>query len=291
MRGPGEKQLEEDRVHVLALAGEVEDYLNWHEATRSGTKSGAFEAYSRAKQVRYEEMQMEWLMGTLPWFGQELEETRGLMGDNYWPYGIGPNRKTLEVALDVLAELLGLAGLQLIEQAAVRPRAQIDVAFRIAGHGPDLCGRRLGRRRAPRFRLRPGEEGAAVGHLRAGTVRRDRVAARGNEDDRIDGAEGFHPVADHASGLHRDACGSADNIKGGDKHTYQVSPANSDEAVREVGLDLDRRNFRYSSNSQLVEWEIARKGHAIAIMTEWPWAMSTKSRSAPASSSAAARSK
>ncbi len=40
-------------------------------------------------------------------------------------------------------------------------------------------------------------------------------------------------------GPFRDACGSVDNIKGGDKHTYQVSPANSDEAVREVGLDLD----------------------------------------------------
>jgi porphobilinogen synthase len=40
-------------------------------------------------------------------------------------------------------------------------------------------------------------------------------------------------------GPFRDACGSADNIKGGDKHTYQVSPANSDESVREVGLDID----------------------------------------------------
>ena len=40
-------------------------------------------------------------------------------------------------------------------------------------------------------------------------------------------------------GPFRDACGSAENIKGGDKHTYQVSPANSDESVREVGLDLD----------------------------------------------------
>ena len=40
-------------------------------------------------------------------------------------------------------------------------------------------------------------------------------------------------------GPFRDACGSAENIKGGDKHTYQVSPANSDESIREVGLDLD----------------------------------------------------
>src|SRR5210317_2224581 len=40
-------------------------------------------------------------------------------------------------------------------------------------------------------------------------------------------------------GPFRDACGSADNIKGGDKHTYQVAPSNSDEAIREVGLDID----------------------------------------------------
>lgn len=35
-----------------------------------------------------------------------------------------------------------------------------------------------------------------------------------------------------------------------------------------VGLELGRKNFRYASNSQLVEWEIARSGHAIAIMTD-----------------------
>ncbi len=35
-----------------------------------------------------------------------------------------------------------------------------------------------------------------------------------------------------------------------------------------VGLDLSQRNFRYASNAQLVEWEIARKGHAIAIMND-----------------------
>lgn len=40
-------------------------------------------------------------------------------------------------------------------------------------------------------------------------------------------------------GPFRDACGSAANIKGGDKHTYQVAPSNSNESLREVGLDLD----------------------------------------------------
>ena len=38
--------------------------------------------------------------------------------------------------------------------------------------------------------------------------------------------------------------------------------------LKPLGLDLSRKNFRYASNSQLVEWEIARNGHAIAIMTD-----------------------
>ena len=40
-------------------------------------------------------------------------------------------------------------------------------------------------------------------------------------------------------GPFRDAVGSAANLAGGDKSTYQVAPSNSDEAVREVGLDID----------------------------------------------------
>ena len=39
-------------------------------------------------------------------------------------------------------------------------------------------------------------------------------------------------------GPFRDAVGSAKNLGGGDKRTYQMDPANSDEAVREVALDV-----------------------------------------------------
>lgn len=39
-------------------------------------------------------------------------------------------------------------------------------------------------------------------------------------------------------GPFRDAVGSAGNLGGGGKHTYQMDPANSDEALREVALDL-----------------------------------------------------
>jgi len=39
-------------------------------------------------------------------------------------------------------------------------------------------------------------------------------------------------------GPFRDAVGSAGNLGGGDKYTYQIDPANSDEAMWEVWLDL-----------------------------------------------------
>jgi len=39
-------------------------------------------------------------------------------------------------------------------------------------------------------------------------------------------------------GPFRDAVGSAANLKGGDKYGYQMDPANAEEALREVGLDI-----------------------------------------------------
>jgi porphobilinogen synthase len=39
-------------------------------------------------------------------------------------------------------------------------------------------------------------------------------------------------------GPFRDAVGSAKNLAGGDKKTYQMDPANGDEALREVALDI-----------------------------------------------------
>jgi len=40
-------------------------------------------------------------------------------------------------------------------------------------------------------------------------------------------------------GPFRDAVGSASNLGSGGKHTYQMDPANSDEALREVALDIE----------------------------------------------------
>lgn len=48
--------------------------------------------------------------------------------------------------------------------------------------------------------------------------------------------------AKYASGFYgpfRDAVGSTANLGSADKKTYQMNPANSDEAMREIGLDID----------------------------------------------------
>ena len=56
-----------------------------------------FKAYSKAKQMAYGYMaKAAWAYDMLPWYAQEFDETRALMGDNYYSYGIEPNRKILE---------------------------------------------------------------------------------------------------------------------------------------------------------------------------------------------------
>jgi porphobilinogen synthase len=70
---------------------------------------------------------------------------------------------------------------------------------------------------------------------RIGAVR-DALDARGHAHTRI-----LSYAAKYASayyGPFRDAVGSAKNLGTGDKRTYQMDPANSDEALREVALDL-----------------------------------------------------
>lgn len=44
--------------------------------------------------------------------------------------------------------------------------------------------------------------------------------------------------ASHFYGPFRDAVGSAGNLKGGNKFTYQLDPANGDEGLQEVALDI-----------------------------------------------------
>ena len=90
----------------------------------------------------------------------------------------------------------------------------------------------------------------ALSHAKAGA---DIVAPSDMMDGRIGAirdaleVEGFHNTqimaysAKYASAFYgpfRDAVGSAGNLKGGDKKTYQMDPANSDEALHEIALDI-----------------------------------------------------
>ena len=71
---------------------------------------------------------------------------------------------------------------------------------------------------------------------RIGAIR-DSLEAAGHVHTRI-----LAYSAKYASSFYgpfRDAVGSAGNLGKGNKYTYQMDPANSDEAIREVGLDLD----------------------------------------------------
>ncbi len=91
----------------------------------------------------------------------------------------------------------------------------------------------------------------ALCHARAGA---DVVAPSDMMDGRIGAirsaleSNGFRQTrilsyaAKYASGFYgpfRDAVGSAGNLGGGNKYSYQMDPANSDEALREVALDLE----------------------------------------------------
>jgi 4,5-dihydroxyphthalate decarboxylase len=59
-----------------------------------------FEMYSQAKSEAYLDLATTTsLKVTLPWVTQEFEDTRALMGDNYWAYGINANIKELELAM------------------------------------------------------------------------------------------------------------------------------------------------------------------------------------------------
>ena len=72
-----------------------------------------FEAFSKAKQASYDYMaRLGWIDDMLPWYGQELAETRTLMGENFYSYGIATNRKALE-ALFRYSHQQGLAGREL----------------------------------------------------------------------------------------------------------------------------------------------------------------------------------
>jgi 4,5-dihydroxyphthalate decarboxylase len=93
-------------MHAVAIRNTLVEQNPW-------LPEVVFKAYSQAKQLMYDHLKkMGWAAISLPWAAQEMEETRALMGDNFWPYGIRPNRKPLE-ALFLYSYEQGLASRKL----------------------------------------------------------------------------------------------------------------------------------------------------------------------------------
>ncbi|MEP4076304.1 hypothetical protein [Haloferula sp.] len=77
-------------MHAVAIQRELAD-------KNPTLLKSVFEMYSKAKQAAYADLETTTsLKVTLPWATSEFEDTRALMGDNFWPYGIQSNRKDLE---------------------------------------------------------------------------------------------------------------------------------------------------------------------------------------------------
>ena len=63
----------------------------------------AFEAFTEAKALCLRSItNMTALRTMLPWMTADVEEMLELMGDDPWPYGIEPNRATIQTLLDDL---------------------------------------------------------------------------------------------------------------------------------------------------------------------------------------------
>jgi 4,5-dihydroxyphthalate decarboxylase len=65
-------------------------------------------------------LKLGWATISLPWVGREIEETRKLMGENFWPYGVEPNREALETLFRYSHEQ-GLAKKQLTVEELFHP--------------------------------------------------------------------------------------------------------------------------------------------------------------------------
>ena len=80
-------------MHSVAIKREMAEQHPW-------LAKAVFEAYSKAKQLDYEYSQsLGWVMESLPWYGQEFEETRELMGENFYPYGLQASASSYETAI------------------------------------------------------------------------------------------------------------------------------------------------------------------------------------------------
>ena len=78
-------------MHAVAIRADLA-------AENPSLPSAVFSMYSEAKHRAYQDLASTTvLLTSLPWAADEYEDTRSLMGDDYWRYGVEANKKELEL--------------------------------------------------------------------------------------------------------------------------------------------------------------------------------------------------
>ena len=80
-------------MHVVALRRDIVDRFPW-------VPMNLFKAFEEAKRrslARAREVTAPRF--PVPWLLNAVERAQSLLGDDFWPYGIEPNRRTLEAFL------------------------------------------------------------------------------------------------------------------------------------------------------------------------------------------------
>jgi 4,5-dihydroxyphthalate decarboxylase len=77
-------------MHLIGVRRELVDQHPW-------LPGAVFKAFDRAKTIALEKLSdTSSTKVTLPFVEEQLKAVRELMGQDFWPYGVEPNRKTLE---------------------------------------------------------------------------------------------------------------------------------------------------------------------------------------------------
>jgi 4,5-dihydroxyphthalate decarboxylase len=80
-------------MHTVVIRRDVYEENRW-------VAQALYKAFVAAQQRTYEDLYVTAaLKAMLPWLTAHVEETRALMGEDYWPYGLEPNRTTLSTFL------------------------------------------------------------------------------------------------------------------------------------------------------------------------------------------------
>ncbi|GAB3979859.1 4,5-dihydroxyphthalate decarboxylase [Actinoallomurus acanthiterrae] len=82
-------------MHVVAVRREL--------AEQTDVLTSVYRAFCEAKELtqqRYRRDALKQHMGVItPWFSKHFDENRALLGEDWWPYGLGANRKAVDTFL------------------------------------------------------------------------------------------------------------------------------------------------------------------------------------------------